>query len=267
MRRIKHYRPSPATVLASIALFVSLGGVSYGVATGSIDSREIRNNTVRSKDIRNNQVSSRDIRNNSVRGRDVRNSTLTGADVKNDKLTGADVLESSLGLVPAANASNFANRANSAGAVDSVLTFPLKRAAAAADLASAPQVALGTKGAFSFYGKCYKASGRVQADIYVALTSGVATFSTEDQDDSTPATGYLKPSTPETDRLVEETNTGAAANSFDADNEDADFRATDGTTAITGVVGLAEAKQGSPAAGDGPFGSGDACLFGGSVFG
>ena len=30
---------SPATVIASLALFVSLGGVSYAVATGSIGSR------------------------------------------------------------------------------------------------------------------------------------------------------------------------------------------------------------------------------------
>jgi hypothetical protein len=33
-------RPSPATVIASLALFVSLSGVSYGVATGFIDSRD-----------------------------------------------------------------------------------------------------------------------------------------------------------------------------------------------------------------------------------
>ena len=32
-------RPSPALVIACIALFVSLGGVGYAAATGSIDSR------------------------------------------------------------------------------------------------------------------------------------------------------------------------------------------------------------------------------------
>ena len=39
---------TPATVLAALALGVSLGGVSYGVATGSINSREIKNGTIRS---------------------------------------------------------------------------------------------------------------------------------------------------------------------------------------------------------------------------
>jgi hypothetical protein len=54
-------RPSPAMVVALIALFSSLGGVSYAVATGSIDSREIRNNSVRGKDVRNGTLSSRDL--------------------------------------------------------------------------------------------------------------------------------------------------------------------------------------------------------------
>src|SRR4051794_41710865 len=101
MRRIRAYRPSPAMAVALVALFVSLGGVSYGVVTGSIDSREIKNNSVRSKDIRNNQVSTRDIRNNTVAGKDVRKDTLTGA----------DILESGLGVVPGANFANTAANA------------------------------------------------------------------------------------------------------------------------------------------------------------
>ena len=56
-------KPSPALVIACVALFVSLGGVGYAAATGSIDSREIRNNTIRGKDVRNNGLSGRDIAN------------------------------------------------------------------------------------------------------------------------------------------------------------------------------------------------------------
>ena len=50
-------------VVGYIALFVALGGTSYGVATGFIDSREIKNNTVRGKDIRNSTIRSRDVAN------------------------------------------------------------------------------------------------------------------------------------------------------------------------------------------------------------
>src|SRR5215208_7879701 len=82
MKHILRLRPSPALVIACAALFVSLGGVSYGVATGFIDSREIKNNTIKSSDVRNS----------SIQGRDVALNTLTGADIK----------EPSLGKVPTA---------------------------------------------------------------------------------------------------------------------------------------------------------------------
>jgi hypothetical protein len=56
--------------MATVAVFVALGGTSYAVATGSIDSRELKNDSVRSKDIRDNDVRSRDVRNGSLLARD-----------------------------------------------------------------------------------------------------------------------------------------------------------------------------------------------------
>jgi hypothetical protein len=123
MRSILRRRPSPAMVVALISLFVSLGGVSYGVATGAIDSRELLNETVRSRDIRNNEVRAQDLRNNDVRtrdlrnndirawdirnneiqGRDIRANTITRGDIAFDTLTGGSILESSLGTVPSAS--------------------------------------------------------------------------------------------------------------------------------------------------------------------
>jgi hypothetical protein len=55
-----------SNVMATVAVFVALGGTSYAVATGSIDSRELKNNSVRSKDVRNNDVRSKDVRNGSL---------------------------------------------------------------------------------------------------------------------------------------------------------------------------------------------------------
>ncbi len=86
MKRFRARRPSPALVIACIALFVSLSGVSYGVATGFIDSREIKNNTIRTQDLRNNEVRTGDIRNSTVRGRDVAVDTLTGDDINESTL-------------------------------------------------------------------------------------------------------------------------------------------------------------------------------------
>jgi hypothetical protein len=100
VRRLPLRRPTPALVIACIALFVSLGGVSWGFATGTIDSREIRNGSVLGKDIRDGTIATKDIRNNEVRGADIRNSTITGRDVALDTLGGFDIKESTLGQVP-----------------------------------------------------------------------------------------------------------------------------------------------------------------------
>src|SRR3954454_14743106 len=106
-------------IVALLALFVSLSGVSYGVATGFIDSREIKNNEVRSVDIRNNQIRTRDLRNNEVRGIDIRNSTVRGRDIALNTVTGEDVNEARLQKVPSAL---LADSATKAGVADAVST-------------------------------------------------------------------------------------------------------------------------------------------------
>jgi hypothetical protein len=270
MRRIKHYRPSPATVLASIALFVSLGGVSYGVATGSIDSREIKNNTVRSKDIRNNQVASRDIRNNSVRGRDVRNSSLTGSDVKNDSLRGSDILETSLGLVPSANTANFAVRANTAGAVDKLKTVGSYKKVTASTSgpdqdtarANATEVPLFSFGQFDVYGKCYvdNSGPDTVAETFIRTHQDGSILSSDDStlDGST----FLDTGTAESSRDMSEAD--GFTDDADTDSDDnATFsaQAPDGT-AISGQAEAA-ARNGTLAGGNGIYGDGNVCIFSG----
>ena len=127
MKSFLSRRPSPAMVISLIALFVSLSGVSYGVATGFIDSRELKNNAVRSVDLRNNDVRTRDLRNNEVRGLDIRNSTVQGADVALNTLTGDDVNESRLGKVPSAAAADSATSATTANGLPGVRVVPIKQ--------------------------------------------------------------------------------------------------------------------------------------------
>jgi hypothetical protein len=139
-------RPSPAMIVALIALFVSLSGVSYGVATGFIDSREIKNNEIRSIDIRNNEVRTRDLRNNEVRGIDIRNSTVQGRDIALNTVTGEDVKEDTLQKVPSALL------ADSATSADSVSSLKIIAPTTVAEGASA--VALATHGPLTVYGEC-----------------------------------------------------------------------------------------------------------------
>jgi hypothetical protein len=78
---------SYANVMATLALFVALGGTAYGVL--QITSEDVANNTLRSSDIRNN----------GLRGRDIRDRTLTARDVGRDKLGPGVIKESALGTV------------------------------------------------------------------------------------------------------------------------------------------------------------------------
>ena len=167
--------PSPALVIACVALFVSLGGVSYGLATGSVDSREIKNNSVRSVDVRNNNLRSKDVRNNTlrtfdirnneVRGFDIRNSTIQGRDVAFDTLTGRDISEASLAKVPSATA---ADTAGTAGTANSVATLRIVAPTGVAE--GAPAVTLATHGPLTLTGACEAAGANTNAVLRVQTT-------------------------------------------------------------------------------------------------
>ena len=81
MARILRRRPSAATAIAFVALFVALGGSSYAAL----------------------RIGSRQIINNSVRGKDIRNRTIRNRDVAPNTLGGSRIRESSLGTVPNAD--------------------------------------------------------------------------------------------------------------------------------------------------------------------
>lgn len=163
MKYILRRRPSPALVISCIALFVSLGGVSYAVATGSIDSREIRNNTVTSRDVRNNSLRTFDIRNNEVRGFDVRNSSLQGRDIAFNTLTGADIDEASLGKVASAT------QADSAGSV------PVLRPVGPVALTEGGTAAtLATHGPLTLTGACIDSGGNTAIQVQVQTTEAAS---------------------------------------------------------------------------------------------
>ena len=154
MKSILRRRPSPALVISMIALFVSLSGVSYGVATGFIDSREIKNNEIRSLDIRNNEVRTRDLRNNEVRGIDIRNSTIQGRDVALNTVTGEDINETTLGKVPSATG---ADTATTAAGADTLKIIPQTNVAEAASPGTT--VTLATHGPLTLLGNCEDSGG------------------------------------------------------------------------------------------------------------
>ena len=95
-------RPSHATLVAYLGLFVALGGTG-AYAANTIGSGDVINESLLSEDIKNGEVRNPDLRSGSVSSRVAANGSLAGVDVQDNALTGADVLESSLAKVPDAN--------------------------------------------------------------------------------------------------------------------------------------------------------------------
>ncbi len=83
---------NPTSLIAMVALFVSLGGISYAAAT----------------------INGSSLVNKSVAGKKLKDKTVTGGKVKSDSLTGTQVKESTLGKVPSAATADQAGSAASA---------------------------------------------------------------------------------------------------------------------------------------------------------
>ena len=88
MKRLLRNGPSPAMVIACIALAVALGGTSYAAI-------KLPANSVGTKQLKKNAV--------------------TSPKVKNNSLKGADIVESSLGQVPSAASATNATHADKVG--------------------------------------------------------------------------------------------------------------------------------------------------------
>lgn len=108
-RRIRKHA-NPASLIAIVALFLALGGVSYAAAT----------------------INGKDIKNGTIAGKKLKNKTVTGGKVKSNTLTGTQVNEGTLGKVPSAasadqaasatNATNAATAANASAIADNTVS-------------------------------------------------------------------------------------------------------------------------------------------------
>src|SRR5262245_58246327 len=91
-RHMRFRRPSHATVVAYLALFVALGGASYAATQ-----------------LPKNSVGPKEIRKNAVTTAKVKKEAITAAKVKKGTLTGSQINASTLGTVPSAQTANTAN--------------------------------------------------------------------------------------------------------------------------------------------------------------
>ncbi len=90
-------RPSPALIVASLALFVALGGVAYGVAENSIGTRAIKDGSVHSRDVRNDSLLGSDVKNGTVRAADIHRGAVGPSEVFDGSLRGGDLAVGTIG--------------------------------------------------------------------------------------------------------------------------------------------------------------------------
>ena len=103
MSQLRRLRPSPAMVVACIALTVALGGTSVAAIQA----------------LPRNSVGAKHLKRNAVTGPKIKANAVTGAKVANNSITGADVNEGSLGTVPSAtNATNATNATSATSATN-----------------------------------------------------------------------------------------------------------------------------------------------------
>jgi hypothetical protein len=110
MNFILRNRPSPAMIVAFVALCVALAGTATALpGRNKVRSDDIARGAVHASDIAPKAVRTNHIKGRSVTRSKIANRAINSALVGTDALTGANILESSLDPVP--NATNAANAA------------------------------------------------------------------------------------------------------------------------------------------------------------
>jgi hypothetical protein len=100
MRRIPLRRPSPALIVATIALFLAAGGTGYALTlpANSVGAPQIKPGQVLNSKLATNSVTYSKLATNQMTTVKIRNRSLLGEDLANNTITGQQVDESTLKL-------------------------------------------------------------------------------------------------------------------------------------------------------------------------
>jgi hypothetical protein len=255
MRRIRS-KITYANIVATLALFIALGGVSYAAVK-----------------LPANSVGEKQIKKNAVTGKKIKKNAITGDKIKPGTIKGTDISLASLGKVPSAASADVAASAGNSNTTSELLTVSKRviasgLAAGSVDIArsQAPEVPLLTDGQVSVYGKCYFYSGSIYAEVLSKTTVDGTLVNSYSNDgyDGGAVDGYLNTTTPETDRQIYDVSTGIN----DAEDESSVYYGQGHIVAPNGnslTYNLgAWAKYGTPPDGNGAYGAGNVCIFAGN---
>jgi hypothetical protein len=134
--------PSPATCLALLALFISLGGTTYAVTSlprNSVGAEQLRSRAVTENKLSNSAVVTRKLANGSVTARKIARETIVGSRIAPNALGADEIDESLLGAVPNAQNAEQAKTAVRAAVADRVERVERAETAGSADTAALAQ--------------------------------------------------------------------------------------------------------------------------------
>lgn len=135
---------------------------------------------------------------------------------------------------------------------------------------AAPKIPLLAAGQLSVYGKCFSAGGTVYGEVFIETSAEGAIFASNQADlkrGGNTAALFLNPTTPETERqLLVQSVVGANGTTYGPDDRDDWHAMAPDGSALDGSVQVA-IKSGTLTEGNGVYGEGDVCLFGGFAAG
>jgi len=303
MDSLNHLRPTPALIVAMTALVLALSGGAIAakdkiqtadIAKGAVTTNKIADGAVTSRQIAGKTIKGNRIKDGGVKAEQIADGTITGAKIADGAISGAKLADGGIsgakladGTITGAKVAD--GTITGAKVADDTLddenmsdyevigdnalirVTATDGATAAAARVAAPEIPLYQKGQLRIYGKCFRATGTDElfGVMYIATSAPGAILDSSPGDalqGGPTAADFLNPNTLEEDReLADETVTGTDTEFRLADDDAWRAFAPDGTS-LAGVPSLA-VKNGNLPGGNGVYGAGNVCLFGGAITG
>ena len=249
-----------------IALAIALGGTAWAaskidsrdIAKGAVTAKKIKNGAVKGNKIPDGALGSAKLKTNAVTSDKIADGTIVTTDLADSAVTGPKVANDSL------NDSKISDYEVIGGSY--ILATATDGADEAAARAAAPEIPLFTKGQLTLYAKCYRSAG-TDTTFGTVYSRTTADGSIQQGLDNLPggntAAEFLNVNTAEDDREVDEET--ATANDAEISESESAVASPDGTGLM--VDTYVAAKNGTLAGGEGLYGAGNKCVFGGTVEG
>ena len=259
MSRIKHRRPSPAILVAVIALVAALGGsaVAEVATTSKLNKKEKKQVKKIAKKQGQKQAKKQVAKQFPVGSSQLADGAVTAPKLADGAVNGAKIAAGSIGDEKLADIDLFGD--------SFVRATPTAGGEFDAAQAAAPKVPLWSKGQLSAYGKCFSSTDgpETYARVYVETSVAGAILGTTSALAGVPDldgdSDFLDPGTPESDRRLESVSVGDGSTREKQLSRVSFVAMSPDGTAVDGLASVA-VKSGGP---NGVYGPGGACLFSG----